>query len=64
VRSEELGQRKIAMTPPRIELTTFRLVAQCLNGCGGGGDGLDDDDDDIEPGDDTANKAGQLKPCS
>jgi len=31
VRPEGLCQRKIPMTPLRIELATFRLVGQCLN---------------------------------
>ena len=31
VRQEALGKWRISMTPPRIELATFRLVAQCLN---------------------------------
>ena len=31
VRPEVLSKLKIPMTPSRIEATTFRLVAQCLN---------------------------------
>ena len=31
MRTEDLCQRKIPMTPSRIETATFRLVAQCLN---------------------------------